>query len=257
MKKVFLALMCVAAIALVGCNKATTSDPVPGGTKGSTLTPEKIATLDNTTEKCWHVGSGGAYGGQTAIEEGYMWGTERDAAEWAYECYQMSKAFPGSYEYSYKESDAKTEEECDKLDKAVRQDEEADYACWSLSYDMAGATITAYYWNDEEGMDAMAAAYKSRLGVDCKIAKADAKDEDACIALNNQNPGGGETPGGDEDLGELACWKISWSFGGDSDVEYMWNYESAVKAIADGYTSIGGSASYEKTNKDEDNCEAE
>ena len=73
MKKFFAALLCVAAITLVGCK----SDPLATGTKGSSLTPEKVEKMDNTTEKCWHFAVRATYRGESVTEDSYVWCTER------------------------------------------------------------------------------------------------------------------------------------------------------------------------------------
>ena len=191
MKKVFLALMCVAAIALVGC-KGTASNPLPGGTNGSSLTPEKIAKLDNTVEKCWQLGIGATVMGHSEVSYDYMWCTEQEAAQWAYECYQAAKHLAvGSAEYAYKESSAKTVEECNKLAQEAEKenggdDDDEDFDCWKISYEIAGYTQTMYSWNTEEGVAAIVESYKSTLGVTCNVEKIKDKDADSCQALNTQ-----------------------------------------------------------------------
>ena len=191
MKKVFLALMCVAAIALVGC-KGTASNPLPGGTNGSSLTPDKIAALDNTTEKCWQLGIGASVMGHSEVSYDYMWCTEREAAQWAYSCYQAAKGMMvGKAEYAYKESSAKTVEECNKLAEQARQEGQGgddwgeDYNCYQVYYSYAGSTIVvSYMWNDEEGIESYISAMSNASGIDYKYKEVDADDQEACIALS-------------------------------------------------------------------------
>ena len=119
MKKFFAALLCVAAITLVGCK----SDPLATGTKGSSLTPEKVEKMDNTTEKCWHFAVRATYRGESVTEDSYVWCTERVIAASCYAAYQAAKDLGySSYEAAYSPSSAKTEEECEKLAKEAEKD---------------------------------------------------------------------------------------------------------------------------------------
>lgn len=188
MKKVFLALMCVAAIALVGC-KGTASNPLPGGTNGSSLTPDKIAALDNTTEKCWQLGIGASAGSHSEVTYDYMWCTEREAAQWAYECYQLAKsvAVGVSAEYAYKESSAKTVEECNKLaEEAAKEngeDWDDDFECYQIYYVLGGTELSyTYMWSDEQSVENMIASLHNSTGMDYKYRTVDADDSDSCIA---------------------------------------------------------------------------
>lgn len=260
MKKALFALMCAAAVIFAGCNKAT--NPLSGGTKASTLTSEQIQNMDNKTEKCWHVAIQGVAGGQTATEHSYYWATEQEVAKMVKVEYEAAKRLGvvGDYEVAYvEETSAKNEDACDKLDREARKaNEDPDAECWQVTYQMAGMEMTlGYMWMNEDAIEEYVAALKKASGVDYSYKKiSDAKDEDSCIYYGAGGQGGGQGEGGgNEDKGELACWKLSWSFGGDSDVEYMYQYESVVKSMADTYKSLGGTASYEKTNKGEDDCE--
>ena len=191
MKKVFLALMCVAAIALVGC-KGTANNPLPGGTNGSSLTPEKIAALDNTTEKCWQLGIGATVLGHSEVSYDYMWCTERQAAEWAYECYQAAKAMAlGKAEYAYKESSAKTVEECNKLAEEAEKenlddlddDLDDDLECFQIYYNYGGTELTyTYMWSDEQSVENMIASLHNSTGIDYKYRTVAADDSDSCLA---------------------------------------------------------------------------
>ena len=117
MKKFFAALLCVAAITLVGCK----SDPLATGTKGSKLTVEEIQKMDNTTEKCWHIAARATVQGTTQEEDSYVWCTEQWVATIVKASYDAMKAtydqsgVDASFEVAYSSSSAKTEEECDKL----------------------------------------------------------------------------------------------------------------------------------------------
>ena len=124
MKKFFAALLCVAAITLVGCK----SDPLATGTKGSKLTTEQIEKMDNTTEKCWHIAARATVNGTTVDEDSYVWCTEQWVAsivKASYEAMVATYKNAGvSYtcEVAYSPSSAKTEEECDKLAEEAQKD---------------------------------------------------------------------------------------------------------------------------------------
>ncbi len=263
MKKALFALMCAAAVIFAGCNKAT--NPLSGGTKGSSLSDQEIQKMDNKTEKCWHVAESVVVSGYSETEHHYFWGTEQEVATMVKASYDASKLMVvGDYEIAYvEETSAKNEDACDKLDREAEKnnggdDDDPDAECWQVTYKTAGMDITlGYMWMSEEAIEEYVAALKKTSGIDYSYKKiSDAKDEDSCIYYGAGGQGGGQGEGGgNEDQGELACWKLSWSFGGDSDVEYMYQYESVVKSMADTYKSLGGTASYEKTNKGEDDCE--
>jgi len=194
MKKVFLALMCAAAVVLAGCSNA--SSPIKGGTTGSSLTQEQVAKMDNKTEKCWHVAETITVSGYSATYNYYEWGTEMEIAAMVLAEYQAAKkSGVGKYENAYEESSAKTQQECEKLDDAAQKenseidgdDADADAECWQVYTTYAGQTVTlAYLWTSEEGVkdyvDAMNKAQGSSI---YSYKKADAKDENSCSALIN------------------------------------------------------------------------
>lgn len=268
MKKVFFALMCAAAVVLAGCSKA--NNPIKGGTTGSSLTAEQVAKMDNTTEKCWHVAENIVVNGHSATYNYYEWGTEQEIASMVWAEYQAAKKMAvGDYEVAYEESSAKTQQECDKLDAAAQKenseidgDDDEDAECWQVYTSYAGQTVTlAYLWTSEEGVKEYVAAMNKAQGgaVTYQYKKADAKDEAACGALlgGDGNQGGqGEGGGQGGDQGKETCWKVSWSYAGESDVEYIWTNEASVKAYVESIKSVGATASYEEVKgKDEYTCE--
>lgn len=123
MKKFFAALLCVAAITLVGCK----SDPLATGTKGSTLTTEQIEKMDNTTEKCWHIAARATVNGTTAEEDSYVWCTEQWVAtivKASYDAMEATYKNAGvSYtcEVAYSASSATTEDDCKKLNEEAEK----------------------------------------------------------------------------------------------------------------------------------------
>ena len=114
MKKFVAALLCVAAITLVGCK----SDPLATGTRADKLTAEQIEKMDNKTEKCWHIAIRVTVNGQTETSDGYEWGTEQEIAAACKITYEAAVAawkisgVDGKYEIAYSPSSAKDMDSC-------------------------------------------------------------------------------------------------------------------------------------------------
>ena len=119
MKKLFIALMCMAAVAFTSCS----SDPLTSGTKGSELTQEKVEKMDNKTEKCWHVAAKATVNGEKKTGETYVWCTEKEVALMVMMEYKYVTAEPNikDYEIAYKEASAKDEGKCDELAKEAEK----------------------------------------------------------------------------------------------------------------------------------------
>jgi len=122
MKKLFVALMCMAAIAFTSCS----SDPLVSGTKASNLTAEKVEKMDDKTDCCWHVAAKGTVKGEKKTGEFYGWGTEKEVAAEClliYEAWKANKSASGveDFEIAYKKASAKDEAACAKLDAEVEK----------------------------------------------------------------------------------------------------------------------------------------
>jgi len=187
MKKVFFALLCTAAVALAGCKSA--NNPLPGGTKGSDLTEAQIAAMDNTVEKCWHIAQSVTVAGHSETNEWYEWGTEKEIAT-GVKAVADAPLLVGSVVIAYKESDAKTIEECRKLDEAARQEEQGkagedleDYACYEVSVTIEGQKmVQGYMWTDEEGIKLYVDTLNKNTQLGYTYKKMDnITDQEACI----------------------------------------------------------------------------
>ncbi|MBQ7663955.1 MAG: hypothetical protein IJS43_01885 [Bacteroidaceae bacterium] len=162
-KKLYLALLCVAAITFTSCG----NDVV----KGSTVDNIDLETLDNTTEKCWEITASKGKISETT----YDWGTERQIVAYLQEA---QKIIGSVATYSYKANNAKNEEAC------LAQDENYEpRSCWKVSYEAYGTSFTMYTWDSEEGAKLTVDSYK-KMGWTASYEKASADDEYSCEALN-------------------------------------------------------------------------
>lgn len=81
------------------------------------------------------------------------------------------------------------------------------------------------------------------VNIDYTYKRADADDDQACYELN------------ESEEGEEACWKITITMYGVTQVSYYWGYEAEAEAQIAGVTNMGGTGSYEKTSiTDPDGC---
>lgn len=116
MKKVLFALLGAVAIVLASCN------PLTVGVKGSSLTAEKVANMDNKTEKCWHLAETYTVDSKKVQEDGYIWGTEFEIASAAFVAYQGGKILFSDYDNAYMPASAKDADACAKLAEEAAKD---------------------------------------------------------------------------------------------------------------------------------------
>ena len=225
------------------------------------VNPEEkdYSKYDNTTEKCWEVTA--SYGVMSVTE--YVWMTERQLVQ-AYD------AIVGAT-FSYKEAAATDEDSCEALgngdpenpdpenpdpENPDPENPQGDNACWMISSTYMGYTTISYQWSSEEQAKAIVEA-AAEIGATATYQKADAADENACDALNEDNPGVPQT-------GNEKCWQITMSFMGMSETEYMWLDEEYVKAVVAGLEEtltaqgmVGATVTYKQASaNDADSCEA-
>lgn len=198
MKKLFYAFVCILAVTLFAAC---------GGTDPSKL---NLDDLDNTTAKCWKTTV--TYGGAT--EEGYLWGTERFIVGVLQEAEKLSSV---KYTWKYSEASAKDEESCERLNP----DYEEHY-CWKVS--AYGGMYVSYMWDSEEGIKEYAAL------IDATYEKADAKDEDSCEKLNDEDPIDPVDPLEQYDNTVEKCWKLTISYMGATQTSYIWGTERMAVA---------------------------
>lgn len=202
MKKFFLALMCVATLAMVGCSNKS-NDPVKDGTNVKDADPAKV---DNTVSKCWAIGMTGKVNDIEESKVNYYWGTEKavvlraqdDLAEYE----EMAKKWGLTLEVTIKYSEAtpETEEACQELDKAAEKEYEESGECWKITIS-AGTIVSedVYMWGHESAVligeieakqmaEAYLAPYIEQYGLKIEVKtsheKADYKDPDSCEAQN-------------------------------------------------------------------------
>lgn len=195
--------------------------------------------------RCWEETM--SAGGQS--ETGYGWMPEENMQE-RHE-YMESKGLT----HTYKPADADDQDACEKLNPEDPEDPEnpedpqepkdysnldsTHYYCWEVTQSAYGMTKTTYHWQTEKVL----VMTFDLVNIDYTYKKADADDEDACDELN------------DSEEGEKACWKITLTMYGVTNVSYYWGYEAEAEAQVSSVTSMGGTGSYEKTSiTDPDGC---
>ena len=115
--------------------------------------------------------------------------------------------------------------------------------CWKTEQVAYGMTVTNYVWMPEKQL----VMYMDQIGLEYTYEQAEAADEDACNELKeNNNP----------TEGEEACWKITATVMGVTQVSYYWGTESEVQAQVNAINGTGvGTASYTKASAtDPDSC---
>ena len=159
--------------------------------------------------------------------------------------------------HTYKRADAEDYDSCDKLnpgkddDPEKPQDPDPDepkdysnldsihYYCWEVTQSAYGMTKTTYHWQTEKVL----VMTFDLVNIDYTYKRADADDDQACYELN------------ESEEGEEACWKITITMYGVTQVSYYWGYEAEAEAQIAGVTNMGGTGSYEKTSiTDPDGC---
>ena len=191
MKKLFAALMCVMAIAMVGCKP---NDPVKSGTNVKDVDASK---LDNTTEKCWAIGITGTVDDLEDSQVSYYWGTEQGVVEEAqnqlneYEAMCKQYGLTLNLTIKYLEADPNTKEACMKQDEAAKKEYEESGECWKVTVKTARLTQERYVWGHEvtikmaeAEMEAMLKNYGITTGYEITHEKVEAENEDACEKMN-------------------------------------------------------------------------
>ena len=185
MKKVFLALMCVAAIAMTSCS----NDP---SKSGKDVKDVDVTKLDDKTEKCWALGATVSLNGVDDSMNYTVWATEKEAVASAQELLAELEATAKEVGVTmditvkYKEwTDASDETSCAKQAQAYDKEYEDASECWELSMSLGTLSETSYIWGHEIQLEmTKVMAEKQLAGVNVSYKTVDAKDEDACEALS-------------------------------------------------------------------------
>ena len=223
MKKLFYSMLCIVAVTMFTACKGNNPDEID------------LNNLDKTVEKCWKV----TVTLNGVSEETYIWGTEFVVVAALKEAQSLS---PVKYTFRYSEASPKDEESCDRLNP----DYEEHY-CWKVT--AYGGMYTSYMWDSESGIKEFAAL----MGEGTTYVKADAKDEDACEKLNDDDPTPAD-PLAQYDSIDVKCWKVTVSAMGTTGTTYVW----ATEREAVGSLVLSGiNFTHEVADaKDEDSCEA-
>ena len=159
--------------------------------------------------------------------------------------------------HTYKRADAEDYDSCDKLnpskdddpEKPQNPDEPKDYSkydsihykCWEITQEAYGMTVVTYRWETEKVIVMM----YDLINIDYTYRHVtEADNEDACDQLEDSQ----ERP--------EACWKITATVMGVTQVSYYWGTEAEAEAQVDAIVSTGmGTASYERAAAtDPDSC---
>ena len=197
MKKIFLALMCVAALAMVSCDNS--KDPNKSGTNVKDV---DVTKLDATTEKCWAVGTTAKVNDISDAVTNYYWGTEKAIVEEAQdelkEYEEMCKQYGLTLELvvKYSEASPKDKAACKQMDDAAEKEYLESGNCWKINV-TAGTVFSqdVYMWGHESAVligemegkvmiEEMIKQYGLSLEVKTSHEKADFKDPDSCEAQN-------------------------------------------------------------------------
>lgn len=189
-------------------------------------------------------------GGQS--ETGYGWMPEANMKE-RHDYYQGK-----GLTHTYTRAQADDQDACEKLNpedttivnppvdpKDYSQYDSITAKCWKTEQVAYGMTVTNYVWMPEKQL----VQYMDQMGLEYTYEQADAADEEACNELKeNNNP----------TEGEEACWKVTSTVMGQTNVEYHWGTEAEAQAIVNAINGTGvGTASYTKAAADDpDSCDA-
>ena len=264
MKKVYLALMCLAVVAMfTACDGKKTNEPEnenqeeklkPSDLEGKWITnPDMLKGYAfDTVKNCYQFD---VWCDGTTIGREYMWTTESAIIMMIKMSQEAELKTFGEYhkKYMYKKVDEPTEEACN-----AREWEGAE--CWieTVTYkNSKGEEVkeVQYCWWPEQNMKERHDYYMEKLeqiGVfNHEYEKSSITDKDACLDMNPKDEGGsGDNP-------SVACWKITISDGKDTQVLYAWNAESSLKTMVEAYKSQGYTVTYVKSSEtDPDSCNA-
>ena len=158
--------------------------------------------------------------------------------------------------HTYKYADAADQDACEKLNpedttiitppdpvdpKDYSKYDSIHYKCWEITQEAYGMTVVTYRWETEKVIVMM----YDLINIDYTYRHVtEADNEDACEDLNDTQ----ERP--------EACWKITATVMGVTQVSYYWGTEAEAEAQVDAIISTGmGTASYElAAATDPDSC---
>ncbi|MBQ9439087.1 MAG: hypothetical protein IJU35_00590, partial [Paludibacteraceae bacterium] len=182
MKKYFyLALMCLASVVtFTACNEKGNNNPDKDGSWYTSASQIDVTAFDDKNNKCWAID---LWCDGTTIGRQYEWATESEIAllaksmliaDYEHFGYQTKKV-------KWFEADANDEDACHAQvwEGAV---------CWEETVSYNGSqSETNFGWMPEANMKERHDYYESK-GLTHTYTRATAEDEDACNALNEQNP---------------------------------------------------------------------
>ncbi len=157
--------------------------------------------------------------------------------------------------HTYKHADAADQDACEKLNPEEDPEDPQDpeepkdyskydsihYKCWEITQEAYGMTVVTYRWETEKVIVMM----YDLINIDYTYRHVtEADNEDACDQLE------------DSQERQEACWKITATVMGVTQVSYYWGTEAEAEAQVDAIVSTGmGTASYElAAATDPDSC---
>lgn len=158
--------------------------------------------------------------------------------------------------HTYKYADAADQDACEKLNpedttiitppdpvdpKDYSKYDSIHYKCWEITQEAYGMTVVTYRWETEKVIVMM----YDLINIDYTYRHVtEADNEDACDQLE------------DSQERQEACWKITATVMGVTQVSYYWGTEAEAEAQVDAIISTGmGTASYElAAATDPDSC---
>lgn len=219
MKKIFLALLCTASVAMfTACDEPNVNPSVDP------------STLDSTTFKCWEYTF--EENGKTATL--YAWSTEKQLVLFIEEQVAEAKKQGAVWTYSYKQSNENDMEACEQ-----RANE--GLACWKVTVTEGSQSSVSYVFTTEECAELYGSSEAGKNG-SYSVEQADAKDPDACDKLNDNQ--GGTTV----DDNEKHCYHVTsgYSLNGQnySSETYVWATEAEMQQTQSAFITSMNNASY-------------
>ena len=252
MKKYFyLALVCLASVVtFTACNKNGNNNPDKDGSWYTSASQIDVTAFDDKDSKCWAID---IWCDGTTIGRQYEWGSEASVAAAAKLILTMDYQVYGYQTKKVKwfEADANDADACHAQvwEGAV---------CWEETVSYNGSqSETNFGWMPEANMKERHDYYESK-GLTHTYTRAAAEDEDACNALNEQNPDTTVVPPVDPyanlDSITFKCWKYTIGAYGATSEGYEWMTEKMLVIELD---KLGIQYTYEATNiTDKDGCHA-
>lgn len=254
MKKLFLALMCLATLTMF-----TACDENGNGSGKSKAgqwlnTPDQLANY-NPTDTVSHCYQLDYWCDGTTIGREYVWMPESAIIFMIKMAMEADYKAHGQYtkKYQYVEVKEPTEESC-----TSRQWEGAK--CWLITYTMPtpeGGTVTdqEYFWAPEENARERWEYYKAHLSevglVDYAYEATNINDRDACYAMNPSDP----DPVDPQPSTESKCWKVTLVTSEGTTTLYTWAPEAAIQSEIKAAKLSGGDGFYEPSNaSDQGSC---